>query len=298
MKKTQKSHDSTSRMSLSLEELSAYIENRLSPKERDSVEEFLKDNPLYQETLAILQESYAEEPASIQEFAHAEQHFEKALEREVRQIRAEKVQSTDPIDLFEPIPGSSSWETAKTLQPSSAIESPWYTQQWVKLAASFILILGIAAVLFGGSFFQSPAMQFAQQSMVHYEPQAQMSSTSDEALGLYRAERYQEALPVLKAALAEGNTSEMQEKLNMFVGVSYAQLGQLRESIPFFQEVLTAETGGLKLDAQWYLSLVYTQLKEKEKAIPILQSIGDYQVQSREQQHLVDKAQELLGLIR
>ena len=298
MKKTQKSHDSTFRMSLSLEELSAYIENRLSHKERASVEEFLKDNPLYQETLAILRESYAEEPASLQEFAQAEQHFEKALEREVRQIHSEKPQSTDPIDLVEAIPMSSTWETAKTLQASPAIESPWYTQQWVKLAASFILLLGIAAVLFQGRFFESPAMQFAQQSMVHFEPQAQMSSTSDEALSLYRAERYQEALPVLKAALEEGNASEMQEKLNMFVGVSYAQLGQLRESIPFFQEVLTEETGGMKLDAQWYLALVYTQLKEKEKAIPILQSIGDYQAQSQEKQYLVEQAQELLGLIR
>ena len=297
MKKTRKSHFTPPIHSLSMEEMGAYIEDRLSPTDRQHVDAFLAENPLYRETLMVLQESY--EVGMFEEMKEMEQDFSVALNKEIEKIRPNASSAADPM-----VPGGSdvlpmgiALQTSAPQQtPTTPSSQPWYAASWVKMAASLVLIAGLGVVFLGERLFTSEAVKLAEQSLVHYDPNVTMSGTNEEAIGMYNAQKYQEAIPLLQKALQEGPNQNLGAKLSMYLGVSYSQLDQLERAIPHFKEVLNTPNP-YALDARWYLALIYTRLEDNEQAKSHLEFIRGFSPKNRRQGELIKKATELLELI-
>lgn len=298
MKKTQKSHNSTVRMSLTLEELSAYIEDRLSPKERASVDEFLKDNPLYQETLSVLQENYAQDPAFLDEVASAETRFDKALDKEIEELSREEDQAMDPISLADPVPTSSSWGTAPSPEPAPAKTSPWYRHQWVKLAASLVLIGGIMLIAY--QQFRSPSeVQLANSYLTHFtDPLASLSQLEDQAYQLYEGKAYSQAIPAFNQLIAQTQGEDKVYKHKMFLGVSLLQAEQGEEAFGPLGEIIDHGESVYVGPAKWYLSLAYLKEGNKDKAVTLLKELIQEEDSSEPgllSSPYIDQAQELLS---
>ena len=272
MKKTQKSHNSTVRMSLSLEELSAYIEDRLSPKERASVDKFLRENPLYQETLAILDENYDKDPDFLEKFATAETHFENALDKEIERLPVKGTPSFDPISKVDPVPTGSSWEVSSPADSSTQEPTSWYRQNWVKLAASLVLIGGI--MLVGYQQFRSPSdSQLASAYLTHFkDPMASLSQLEDKAYQLYENKAYSEAVPAFEQLISQTDRDKA-FKHKMFLGVSLLQAKQNIDAFEPLEEIIDHGESIYVGPAKWYLSLAYLKEGNTDMAIRLLEEL-------------------------
>ncbi|MEM9718967.1 MAG: tetratricopeptide repeat protein [Bacteroidota bacterium] len=297
MKKTRKSHFTPPIHSLSVEELGAYIEDRLSPEDRRTVDEFLEENPLYRETLMILQESYeADKLEGIQE---VERRYSAALSQKAEKIRPIYESGNDPAAPrgTDAQPLGSTWKAAPQEQPINNPSSTlWYSTTWFKMAASLVLVAGISLVFLGERLFTPEAVRIAEENLIHFDPNVTMSGTHEEAIGLYNAKKYGEAIPLLEKALQEDPNSSLQAKLSMYLGVSHTKIDQLPEAIPYFQAVMDS-SNPYSLDARWYLSLVYTSIEEYTQAKSLLKPISEYRPKNRRQTELVENAKKLWELL-
>ena len=297
MKKTRKSHFTPPIHSLSMEEMGAYIEDRLSPTDRQHVDAFLADNPLYRETLMILQESY--EAGIFEELKATENAYSVALNKEVEKIRPNASTGKDPMAPggSDAMPKSAAWQASPPKQtPSTTPSQAWYAAGWVKMAASLVLLAGLSLVFLGKRLFTPEAVRVAEKSLVHYDPNVTMSGTNEEAISLYNAQKYKEAIPSLEKALQEGPNQNLKAKLSMYLGVSYSQLDQLQQAIPHFKEVIDT-SNPYALDAQWYLALIYTRMENNDQAKSLLKGISEFGPKNRRQAELVESANTLRELI-
>ena len=297
MKKTQKSHHSHVRMSLSLEELSAYIEDRLSPTERASVDKFLRENPLYQETLSILQENYDQDPTFLEEVANEETRFENALDKEVEGLKRKAESPVDPISLTDPVPASSSWKASAPVETAPSKVGAWYGHNWVKLAASLVLIGGIMVV--GYQQFSSPSdIQLADTYLTHFkDPLASLSQLEDQAYQLYEEQAYAQAIPAFRQLIGQTQGDKVY-KHKMFLGVSLLQADQSGAAYQPLEEIIDHGESIYTSPAKWYLSLAYLKGGNKDKALLLLKELTQEDANADTgllSTPYLDKAKELLS---
>ena len=287
MKKTRESHYDSPRTHVSLEELTDYIEDRLLPAQREAIDAFLEDNPLYQEALMSLQATHEVDPKGFEAMPETERSWDKYIEQAYDKAKFQRI-----------APGISDPDIGnreETYKPTASLK---YPSNWVKWVASFVIVAGLAVVITQGGFFKSPAIKLVEANLVHYNPGTVMSTQAEKAYGLYNKHEYQEAIPAFHEALKEEDRSDERLKLMMYLGVCYTQIKKYQDSIPQFQSVRKSGESPYFLDASWYLALVYVKLDWVDKALPILEAVESYNYVDRHQKEIVEKSGKLLNLIR
>jgi hypothetical protein len=89
-------------------------------------------------------------------------------------------------------------------------------------------------------------------------------------LGAYNAQDYKSAVDQFNEVL---KVEPYHQEANFYAGVSYLGLNDAPKAIPCLERARTGTNPSLGEDAEWYLSLAYLKVKNKNKAEPLLKTI-------------------------
>ena len=162
---------------------------------------------------------------------------------------------------------------------------------YYRIAAVISLLLLITCVWFYSSDRAPAAPQLFARYYTPYQAAPLVRSKTPDgpyqrASDLYRDGRYDEAIPLLKDALA--TDTSRQDKLQLLLGNSYLQTDSVALAITRFQAAASSDNMMMQQFGRWYLALSYLRAGDTEAARTILTRI------SSEPGMYQSKAQQLL----
>ena len=109
------------------------------------------------------------------------------------------------------------------------------------------------------------------------------TASYDQAVRLYRTERYHEAIPRLEHLLTTDTTHR--DKLLLLLGNSHLNEEDPPSAIPYFQQAAASPDPAIQRFATWYLALSYLKANNLPTARPLLEDIaghpGMYQAKAK-----------------
>jgi tetratricopeptide (TPR) repeat protein len=141
-----------------------------------------------------------------------------------------------------------------------------------------LVAAGIAALLFVGYWILDKPKTLSPLVAAYFQPYPALGITrgdetqdiATEALRTYAVNDYKNAIPLL------GQSFQLKKDslLLFYKSIAYLGIGQAAQAQP----ILTALQGSESVpteSVEWYLALVYIELGDKEKAIPLLQKLSN-----------------------
>ena len=150
--------------------------------------------------------------------------------------------------------------------------------RYIPIAATFALLITVTILLLNKSETLDPQQLFAQ-NFTPYEmvlnPRSVAINPKEElrnsAINAYESANYREAI-VLFNQLETSNSLGMAPVF--YKGICYLALGDTRQAIDVFEELLKSGNSLFTEQTNWYLGLAYLQSNEKAKALSQFQSIS------------------------
>ena len=231
---------STPSPSLTLDDMMAFVQNQLSPEEHERVEALVKDNPLYAEAIDSIRESI-DDPAAILEIRDQEEQFDRKLHSLAREIH----RTPAPVNLLQ-----RTWESLKEfLNPANFRRYPALQLP----LAGMVIALGVWLWLANQSLSYP---QLASDYAAHFVDRSlELSTMEDEAIELYRQQRYKEAIPILQELLSKDQAAQNQNMYRMFLGVSLLKEKQPDLAEEQFLQLVADQNNTYTTPARWYLAL-------------------------------------------
>lgn len=274
--------------------LDKYALNQLSPEDELWIKNALVDDPSFQEELnlhqsmvnALIQKGAQEslnpnlkaKISQIDEALEQDGFFDKGLEKELiqgLQLEGEKelLQKIQQVD--------------KNLAQEGFFESKKQTKtsQIIRLfaaAASLVFILSLAWYYSNNStinYQQEYAVAFEQYNntlskavQLELSEQGFGGNPDEEALQkilvameAYDNKKYDQATTLLQQFSKAHPTNTYQNKIELYLGLSYLETNQVEKSIMQFQALSSKENAN-SVVAEWYLALAYLKIKKIKKA--------------------------------
>jgi predicted negative regulator of RcsB-dependent stress response len=281
--------------------LDKYALNQLNSEEKEWIKNALVEDPNFQEELdlhqnmvhALIQKGAQETAdanlkASIRQIDEALEQdgfFDKGIEKELiqgLQVEGEKelLQKIKAVD--KGLAQDGFFETKKRTN----------TTQFIRLfaaAASIVCILSFAWYYSNNStinYQQEYAAAFEKHSNTLSTPvQMELSEQGfggnpDEnalqeilvAMTAYDNKEYVQAAALLQQLLQDQATNTYQNKIELYLGLSYLETNKIDKAIAQLQS-LSAKEGANSASTEWYLALAYLRAKEIEKTKAILENL-------------------------
>ena len=152
-------------------------------------------------------------------------------------------------------------------------KKPFNFYKWAGIAASIILVLGIAyLVFFTGQ--TDPQQLYAQ----YYKPypnivtpaQRSGNEPANPALGLYEAGNYSEALTNIEQQMSAGSQAPY---LVFYAGIAALNTDEESKAISYFEKVIARKDETFASPAKWYLGLAHLKAGQKQKAVRTFKEI-------------------------
>ena len=115
----------------------------------------------------------------------------------------------------------------------------------------------------------APTYSYSPSSGSEYE------ARYNDALDLFHARRYREAIDQYEALLSTSTTNSLSDNAQYWIGECYYALGDYRAAILAFEKVFTFKNSNKNDFAQYKLGLCYYQLKDRERARQEFQTLVD-----------------------
>ncbi|WP_046743218.1 tetratricopeptide repeat protein [Kordia zhangzhouensis] len=233
-------------------EMSRFLNNEMSPTEKEAFEKMLKENPEladFVNTFQSIDHVYNEKQWTVKSSASIEEI--KALAREFK--------AEDVVNLSGKIRSIQKRET-ETKIPKK--------RTYFQYIASAVAVAAVCTLLY---FSFLPSLT-AEQAFERYHdwsslPSFQTKSDSENKLAkaetLFRQKKYKEALEIFKDY--EQNNTTYDPKIQLYIGVSYLELDNSHEAIQTFDTLLQSDA----IDhhkAYWYLALTYLKQNDTKNA--------------------------------
>ncbi len=124
---------------------------------------------------------------------------------------------------------------------------------------------------------QTPVTPMETTPKYSYSPSSgsDYQSRYNDALDLFHARRYQEAIDRFEALLSTSTTNSLSDNAQYWIGECYYALREYRAAIVAFEKVLTFKNSNKNDYAQYKLGLCYYQLNDREKARQEFQALVD-----------------------
>ena len=281
--------------------LDKYALNQLNSEEEQWIKNTLEENPDFQQELNLHQnmvyaliEKGAQEAtdthlkasiSQIDEALEQDGFFDKGLEKELiqgLQLEGEKelIQKIQHID--------------KNLAQEGFFETkkPASTTAFIRLfaaAASIVFVLSFAWYYSSNStvnYQQEYAAAFEQyDNTLSKDVQMELSEQGfggnpDEealqeiltAMETYDNKEYTKSVSLLQKCLEKQPASTYQNKMELYLGLSYLESNKIEKAIAQFQSISSKETANQAV-AEWYLALAYLKIENVEQAKTILSKL-------------------------
>lgn len=221
----------------------------------DEIEEYLSSE-LTEENLASFEEELIVNPDLVAEVQLYKEIDEAVAEEDIMQLRA----SLESIKIEEE--HSRNKEKRGVVLPN-AQKVVWYT-----VAASIMLILGIASFIRNQSFSSEELYRNYYQTYDAGTVFRSANSTEDilinQAMEAFNEKDYSEALNLYTKVLAEDETNPVG---NFYAGMALQEEQRFEEAINSYQKVVTHADNLFVEQAEWYIGLCYLQREERDKAV-------------------------------
>ena len=240
------------------EEIDLYLNNKLEGEELKDFEREMSSNKELERKVKI---------SGDLDIAMDDHAFEEDLKAKLKMISANYPKS----------------QTLNNENEKEADQKGFVTQnKW--LITIGIILLTIVAI----AYFWKPSPKEATNEQIfaaNYEPyeslQSDRSSTAEEdyiaIIGFYDNQQYQEAMPLLEDYTSK---SPNQANAQIMLGNVYLNVlpAQTQKAIDLFQSISSSDNKLFSEVAEWYLALAYLKNDEKEKALPVLESLAEQSV--------------------
>jgi len=140
---------------------------------------------------------------------------------------------------------------------------------WMAIAASLILIIGIAfwmyiksdpyAEIYANNYHPDPGLITAMGPAEDYDFQIGMVD--------YKNEQYEKAIGSWNQLIADRPDNDT---LQYFLGAAYHATNNLTKAKEYYQQVLGNSASTFAAEAEWYLALIFLKEGDKEAAIKML----------------------------
>jgi tetratricopeptide (TPR) repeat protein len=226
-------------------QLIKYLNNELSEKERNAVEQFLAENPFWEEGLEGLEQWKEHSNISYNE-------LQTTLHEKIDAVTQQKVETT-------------------TDNKTQIVRMPIF--RIIAVAATIVGIL-----FFSVHYLYEQRMRTENIYAAHFKVLTHPDGTvrgeqlneeadfSTKATQYYERENYKKAIEYYKKALEQHPNSE---KNILFLGVSYLANFEPENAIDVFTSAATSENQYLN-DRNWYLAMAYLKIKNVDLAKGIL----------------------------
>jgi tetratricopeptide (TPR) repeat protein len=145
---------------------------------------------------------------------------------------------------------------------------------WYTVAASIVLILGIASFVRNQSYSnQEIYRDYYQTYKVGIFRSADNSTDNvmTDALKKFNQSNYDEALKLFNQVLADNDNNPA---ANFYVGVAYQEEKEYAKAIQSYAKVVKHNDNLFTEQAQWYIGLCYLQREEKDEALKVFRQIA------------------------
>jgi len=145
---------------------------------------------------------------------------------------------------------------------------------WYTVAASIVLILGIASFVRNQSYSnQEIYRDYYQTYKVGIFRSADNSTNNlmTDALKQFNESNYDQALNLFHQVLTK---NENNPAANFYVGVAYQEEKEYAKAIQSYRKVVKHNDNLFTEQAQWYIGLCYLQREEKDKALKVFKEIA------------------------
>ncbi|MEM6345561.1 MAG: hypothetical protein AAF927_16835 [Bacteroidota bacterium] len=230
------------------EQIDAYLNGRLSEADRSAFETQIAQDPQLAEEVALQKEATQLLLADRQ----------RAFKAQLKEVAAKS--KTAPVVEMKETPVVSLWQ-----------------QNWVRIAAAVVLLIGLGFILWP----KSAAVSYPQMAEAYFEPypdRLQIRSGDDDSLTLvqeallaYNQKDYDTVVNTL-ADLDENDPQYLLGRL--YRANAYIALKQPAPAIEILQEIYALEQSAISEITAWYLALAYLQADDAPNAQTILQGIA------------------------
>ena len=230
-------------------------------RQYEEIESFLSDE-LDDLSLASFEEELAMNPDLAADVKLFREVDEAIGEKDVMELRAslQNIRKTEENEKNKEVRG---------IRPPKTQRILWYT-----VAASIVLILGIASFVRNQSYSnQEIYRDYYQTYKVGIFRSADNSTDNlmSDALKQFNESNYDVALKLFHQILAENDNNPA---ANFYVGVAYQEEKDYGKAIQSYTKVVKQNDNLFTEQAQWYIGLCYLQRDEKDKALQVFKEIA------------------------
>ena len=144
---------------------------------------------------------------------------------------------------------------------------------WLMATASaVVLMITLPAVYL--KYFQSNSSQdlyVAYYSPYPADQNVRGVEQTNEAMDLYRTEKYAEAIPLFEAMITSGNKNK---SIHLLLGSCYLNVNNPSKAVEHLEVSSKAESKILTQNSEWYLALAYLKQDDTKKAADQLEYIA------------------------
>lgn len=212
---------------LSVEDMIAYLERRLTPEEEARVDRLLEAKPAYIEAIAELEKAIKQDPQAAARALEAERRLAEALPQ---------------------------WAARRAPARVSLLNTP----PWMRAVAS-VSLFAVAAALFITQL-QPPHERLARQYMASYTElslKSEGASAWEEAIRLYGAGKHRQAAEAFAALAAADPALQDNEAFMLYQGSAWALARQYARAIPLLERLGASPDPAYRDAAAWYLAWAY-----------------------------------------
>jgi len=230
-------------------------------RQYEEIESFLSDE-MDEAGVASFEDEMAMNPDLAADVKLFREVDEAVGEKDVMELRAslQNIRKTEENEKNREVRG---------IRPPKTQRILWYT-----VAASIVLILGIASFVRNQSYSnQEIYRDYYQTYKVGIFRSADNSADNlmTDALKQFNESNYDQALNLFHQVLTK---NENNPAANFYVGVAYQEEKEYAKAIQSYTKVVKHNDNLFTEQAQWYIGLCYLQREEKDKALKVFKEIA------------------------